>query len=835
MNEVSPKPAQLFTAFGTVLFVDAASGELRHGPIESSPANVLFEPDKNLPGHFRWGRLVHAANGSSEPIDCYPDICLSASQSQHENRSSGSTTLELIPLERGLLTLKSGGFFLSAIPDGRMMLRAPVCSTWELFIASENWCTEGNAELKGQWRTAKDDYDKARIQNYIVHPVIRAKSNRRPSCVKLLIYGYTKWSHGRVYYDIACRLNDRGFVVDIMDWQHDNRIYFDSVRDYYDLYLTALDGVSTLVDTYNIPFDKIIAVSHHEFDIRMLVEQKGSGVFDRFANYGVVSESVYSASMMLGIPRSPKVASLGIDYESFFSVLPERLATVGYATSMSVKTFGVEWKRGDLAEAAARDAGLAFKVAGSTANQISFHDMPNFYRSVDAVVSSSVNESGPLSVMEGAAAGRLVIGTPVGHFPAKAYLGGGIIAPIEPDKFKAFTSATLRYYKENPAAFVEKCHVTREAARKFDWQYTIDDWVDLIQAANSSGHSSQAAPRPRGSNLELRGFRKAVICDIGWLASYLADEHFYLVRLLNEDHGFDIIDSKSTNFAAEGTIERLNSYSALLIAYQGDVAIPLDAISALKFLKIDDLVSYNPDYDTLLRSLVASSDVVISPYAYELQNYFTHGTVEWVPYSSALEGCKGFERIVFNESPLPKVLVSGSIAADRPLRKYAASLGSEKVTVLDHPGYGRKYSDDSSDIVRLRYYEELSKYLCGFCDGHSYRYVHLKNFEIASAGALLLTDRLIEKEMNQLGFLDHQTCIFAAREDFLEKVDWILDERNRPAVDKIRKAGMRLVRERHMTRHRALQINDLVNSRLSSIDVEGSSALLTSSQSTEPD
>ncbi len=481
------KPARLFTAFGTVLYVDQLTGELRHGPVESVPANVFFEPEMRLAGGYRQGRLLNAGIGLPEPVLCFHDACLTASQAKRQNRPADADALELIPLERGLLALRSGGLFLSAIPNGHVELRAPVCSTWELFIASENWCTESSRETI-QWRTDHADFDKSRIQSHIVHPTIRA----------------------------------------------------------------AADTLS----------------------------------------------------------RAP---------------------------------------------------------------------------------------------------------------------------------------------------------------------------------------------------------RKAVICDIGWLSSYLADEHFYLVRLLNEDYDFDIIDCRSTNFAAESTIERLNSYSALLIAYQGGISIPLDAFSALKFLKIDDLVSYNPSYDTLLRSLVASSDVVISPYAYEFQNHFTHRAVNWVPYSSAMEGCKGFERIVFNETPISKVLVSGSIAADRPLRKYAAGLDSSKVAVLDHPGYAGEYNDDSPAIVRVRYYEELSKYLCCFCDGHSYRYIHLKNFEIASAGSLLLTDRLIEKEMNELGFVDHETCIFAAREDFLEKVDWILDDRNRPAVDEIRSAGMRLVKARHMTRHRALQIDNLVN------------------------
>ena len=45
---------------------------------------------------------------------------------------------------------------------------------------------------------------------------------------------------------------------------------------------------------------------------------------------------------------------------------------------MERNTSGAELKRGRLAEAAARQAGLAFKVAGSTAEQLSFHDMPAF-------------------------------------------------------------------------------------------------------------------------------------------------------------------------------------------------------------------------------------------------------------------------------------------------------------------------------------------------------------------------------------------------------------------------------------------------------------------------
>jgi glycosyltransferase involved in cell wall biosynthesis len=105
---------------------------------------------------------------------------------------------------------------------------------------------------------------------------------------------------------------------------------------------------------------------------------------------------------------------------------------------------------------------------------------------VDAVLACSVSEGAGLPVMEAAAAGRLVISTPVGHFPLKAYQGGGIIAPVEAEKFKAFTIATLRYYKENPTAYVEKCGAIQEAARKFDWQHAIGEWIELIETADRS-------------------------------------------------------------------------------------------------------------------------------------------------------------------------------------------------------------------------------------------------------------------------------------------------------------------------------------------------------------
>ena len=483
-NPVVSPPTRIFTTWGTVLYVDPASRELRHGPIDGSPENAFFLADPRPEGSRPRGRLALGFGESAQPIACQPERSLALGASDEKGQAATATMLTVVDLERGLVGLEANGTFLSAEPDGRITLSKSWCSLWEFFLLSED-LAGAPVDAAG----AKDhvyagfEINKKWLQSYIVDPRLRVRVKKNSKAKKLLIYGYPRWSHGRVYYDLCRHLWDRGYIIDILNWQVSHKAYFGEFASFYDVFMTALDGVGGLVNNYGVAYERIIGLSHHELDIRMLIEQKGLEAFDKLANYGVVSEFLYSRSLMLGVPRIPKVASLGVNFAEFYMEIPARLETVGYASSMSTKTYGIEWKRGELAEAAAREAGLAFQVAGSTASQRSFHDMPDFYRTVDAVVTSSISEANALPVMEAAAAGRLVIGTPVGNFPRNAYEGTGIIAPIEAEKFKEFTAATLRYYKDNPSEFVRKCQDIQKAATKLDWQHMIGDWVELIETS----------------------------------------------------------------------------------------------------------------------------------------------------------------------------------------------------------------------------------------------------------------------------------------------------------------------------------------------------------------
>jgi glycosyltransferase involved in cell wall biosynthesis len=476
-------PARLFTTFGTVLYVDP-SGALRHGPIEDSPANAVFVGIGGPSGPHRSGSIVHLTSESQEPVVCTAEWCRAMSAVQEQSRSPGAITLELIALERGLIALKASGRFLCAEASGRVSLSRATCSTWECFLASEAWCSASDQDALPPISAGQIQFDVLNIKKFILSPLVRVEMNGAASSKKkILVYGYTAWSRGRIYYDLCKQLHRKGYTIDILSRELDHSDYMDRVVDYYDLLLTAVDGVPSLIDNYGVLPEKMIVVSHHETDVRSLTELKGLEIFDKFAAYGAVSDFVCGASMMQGVQRPPRLVPLGVDWAEFYAEAPARLKTVGYASSMSAKTFDVERKRGHLAQDAARAADLPFKVAGSTEAQVLFHQMPAFYRSVDAVLVSSLSEAEPLPVMEAAAAGRLVIGTPVGDFPLKASQGGGIIAPIEPEKFVEFTASTLKHYKDHPADFVFKCLSIQEAARRFDWKYFIDDWADFIDSA----------------------------------------------------------------------------------------------------------------------------------------------------------------------------------------------------------------------------------------------------------------------------------------------------------------------------------------------------------------
>ena len=83
--------------------------------------------------------------------------------------------------------------------------------------------------------------------------------------------------------------------------------------------------------------------------------------------------------------------------------------------------------------------------------------------------------------MEGAAAGRLIIGSPVGYLGENAVRGAGITVPLDELGFVEKTKEYLTYYRDNPMAYRQKCESIQQFAREhYDWSTVVKHWVDLL-------------------------------------------------------------------------------------------------------------------------------------------------------------------------------------------------------------------------------------------------------------------------------------------------------------------------------------------------------------------
>ncbi|TGV81491.1 hypothetical protein EN792_034360, partial [Mesorhizobium sp. M00.F.Ca.ET.149.01.1.1] len=432
---------RVFTSGGTVLYIDLAAGELRHGDAATSPANVIFVADAASTGSSSRGWLGFDNGRTWEPIACLPHRSFLASL---ETKSAEGTLLEVIQLERGLVGFTARSAFVCAEPDGRITLSRPVCSAWESFIVSEDWCTQvWPTETLRTPHMAAQSVDKLGVAATVAHPLARARANITSAKKKIAFFGPIQWSNGRVYYDLCKILYNKGYIADVIDYRKTYGTYINELVEFYDIIVAGLDTIHILRDIYGIPANKIVGISHWTFDIQEIIGRYGCGVFAELAGYGVVGQTLLWDSLTLGVPTIPKIVTLGIDYAEFESQVPERLLAVGCASSLSAKNkFGIEIKRGRLAKECADGAGLKFKPAGFwTGGNTPIHEMPKYYQSVDAVLVCSLTEAGgPMPATEAAASGRLVISTPVGVFPLRAYEGLGIIAPLDPEGYVKFTT-----------------------------------------------------------------------------------------------------------------------------------------------------------------------------------------------------------------------------------------------------------------------------------------------------------------------------------------------------------------------------------------------------------
>jgi len=309
---------------------------------------------------------------------------------------------------------------------------------------------------------------------------------------RIVFYFEPNWAFGVVHYELCKYLWEYGFDCHLLPWNKSyTREEMWELNESTDLFVTTPHGWRFLgYDYQTVRPEQCVIISHAKLDMTELIHYHGKDDFDKFYKYGAVSNWLIDVGKELGITRESHLCPVAINTNAFYNEPSQYLQSVGYTGSFHQKDeFPAEdvasqlaqpkyHKRGWLVKKAVETAGLEFKVAQPYHN--SYITMPGFYKRIDAVISASTEEGAGLPVLEGGAAGKLVIGTAVGHWNERVGEKGGNVVPIPEDEFLARTVEVLHYYKNNPVKYRERCAEIQAHAESYDWKYVIDRWVNIL-------------------------------------------------------------------------------------------------------------------------------------------------------------------------------------------------------------------------------------------------------------------------------------------------------------------------------------------------------------------
>lgn len=293
-------------------------------------------------------------------------------------------------------------------------------------------------------------------------------------------YCYAEWAYGTIHKALVKELYKNGIQADIIDWSrqytHDE---FNSINSVYDVIVCPSDNaVSTLVNSFKVPPEKIVAIAHGRWDIQLALEMNTD--FSRLRAFGGVSNDLARYAKSRGIDREMTVVQNGTSFDYFYRPVSSSLNVIGYAGQFSRdnKYDSInDWKRGSLVQNVASITDTPVYLTPRRTHLC----MPDYYGKVDCImVASTEHESCGLPLLECAAAGRLPISTPVGITRDLDNTPGYLLPMPEADYVRE-GSWLINSLKSDPALHRKKCEEAQEYAREYyDWSRVIYQWIELI-------------------------------------------------------------------------------------------------------------------------------------------------------------------------------------------------------------------------------------------------------------------------------------------------------------------------------------------------------------------
>ena len=297
---------------------------------------------------------------------------------------------------------------------------------------------------------------------------------------KVLFFNQDRWCMGQIHRSLEKELFKYGIYANLLNWRAEIKPEeWKMLDDTYDLFVTNPDAVLPLASS-GIPLAKIATIAHGQWDL--LLAKKEANGFDFYPHlykFGVVSNILKIKTAEHSITsRVPDVVTEGIHFSFFYQKPSDKLEIIGYGGAReTVNFFGQEIKRGSLVK----------KTVEQTPIKIFEHNfwnwltMPAYYKNIHALAASSIEESAGFPSMEAAAAGRLVLSTPVGYFEEHGPKGGGVVLPMDEKEYCEALYNNLALYYYNKDAYYKKCCEIQEYAREaYDWSKHIERWVAFL-------------------------------------------------------------------------------------------------------------------------------------------------------------------------------------------------------------------------------------------------------------------------------------------------------------------------------------------------------------------
>lgn len=301
---------------------------------------------------------------------------------------------------------------------------------------------------------------------------------------RILFFMANNWSFGRFISDLSKYLFQYNFDCTLLDYSVVYRYEeFHELAKMSDWIVTTPSGVKAL-PSYGVPYEKMIMIMYHSVDVNdVRIFKLPINLVHKVC---AINEQVKSLCTDFNVPV--ELVDFGINTETFRAKPSEQLRRVGFSgayltraeTVKAIQENNLEpkiYKRGYLAMEAALLCGLEFKPAIGYAYQ----SMPGYYSSVDAILSCSIDEGAGGSVLEGGAAGRLIITTNSGNYKSLVTEKGAHGVPISDEEYLQSAVDLLNYYKNNPVAYKDRCLEIQEYSMKtYDLKNYLHSWIKVL-------------------------------------------------------------------------------------------------------------------------------------------------------------------------------------------------------------------------------------------------------------------------------------------------------------------------------------------------------------------